>query len=150
HAAAMDTTESVLDLPLAGTLPYQAPEQLQGEPASVRSDIYSAGAVLYEMCTGRRAFGDAPAFQVIHSIIHESPSPPRELNPKIASTLEQVVLKCLDKEPDNRYQSAVELGVDIRRMSLPSTSTYIHPVTPRVPKWQKISIGVVGLVFLSG
>lgn len=143
------TTESVLDLPMAGTLPYQSPEQLRGEPASVRSDIYSAGAVLYEMCTGRRAFGDAPAFQVIHSIIHESPKPPRELNPKIAPQLEQVVLKCLDKEPDNRYQSAVELGVDIRRMSLPST-THIHPSTPRVPKWQKITIGLLGFVFLSG
>ena len=149
HAPAIATTESVLDLPLAGTLPYQAPEQLQGEAASIRSDIYSAGAVLYEMCTGRRAFGDAPAFQVMHSIIHEPAKPPRELNPKIAPQLEQVVLKCLDKEPENRYQSAVELSVDIRRMSLPSTSTYISPVRQRVPKWQKISIGLIALVLLS-
>lgn len=148
--ASTATTESVLDLPLAGTLPYQAPEQLRGEPASARSDIYAAGAVLYEMCTGRRAFGDAPAFQVIHSILHEMPKLPREIRPKISPQLEQVVLKCLDKDPESRYHSALELGVDLRRMSLPSTTTYIYPPPRRRFKWRKVAMGAAAIAVAIG
>lgn len=136
------TTESVLDLPMAGTLPYQSPEQLRGEAASVRTDIYSAGAVLYEMCTGQRAFANGPPYVVIHNILHEMPKRPCEIRKNIAPQLEQIVLKCLDKESENRYQSAVELGVDLRRLSLPSTSAYVQSSTPR-SRGRRIAISAV-------
>lgn len=148
HTASTATTESVLDLPLAGTLPYQAPEQLRSEPASARSDIYSAGAVLYEMCTRRRAFGEGKPFQVIHSILHDLPKPPREISPKISPQLEQVVLKCLDKDPDNRYQSAVELGVDLRRIALPSSATLIAPHPPKRLKGRHLGMAAAAVALL--
>src|SRR5581483_738652 len=118
-----DTTQSVMDLPMAGTLPYQSPEQLRGEQASARTDIYAAGAVLYEMCTGRRAFANGSPFVVIENILHEMPKRLGELRPGISVQLEQVVMKCLDKQPENRYQSAVELGVDLRRLATPHPGT---------------------------
>lgn len=144
------TTESVADLQCAGTLLYAAPEQLRGEPASVRSDIYSAGAVLYEMCTGRRTFGEGPAFRAMHSILHEMPMLPRELNSKISPQLEQIVLKCLDKDPNSRYQSAVELAVDLRRLSLPSSSGQIIPYQSKGARWRKVRMTIIGSVLLLG
>ena len=151
HPSSGATTESVADLQCAGTLPYAAPEQLRGEQASTRSDIYSAGAVLYDMCTGRRAFGEGSAFKIMHSILHDMPKLPSEISPKISPLLEQIILKCLDKEPENRYQSAVELGVDLRRLSLPSSSTYIIPPRRRRMGWKKpiaAALATLAIAFL--
>lgn len=147
-AASGATTESVADLRCAGTLPYAAPEQLCGEPASVMSDIYSAGAVLYEMCTGRRAFGVEPAFRAMHSIIHEMPKPPRELNSKLSLQLEQIILKCLDKDPHNRYQSAVELSVDLRRLSQGSSTGQIIPYQSKRAGARKVLMAITGCALL--
>ena len=101
----------------AGTLPYMAPEQLRGLPADVLTDIYAAGAVLYEMVTGRRPFRNKFATALAADIQTQLPAPPRQLNPKISLALEEIILKCLEKEPRNRYQSAEELLVHLRRLS---------------------------------
>lgn len=127
-----DTTQSVMDLPMAGTLPYQAPEQLRGEQASARSDIYAAGAVLYEMCTGRRAFANGSPFIVIENILHEMPKRLGQIRPGASLELEQVVMKCLDKQPENRYESAVELGVDLRRVASVRTGTQTASSPPGI------------------
>ncbi|HEY6264249.1 MAG TPA: protein kinase [Candidatus Acidoferrum sp.] len=100
----------------AGTLPYMSPEQLQGEPVDARGDIYTAGAVLYEMIAGRRAFSEDLPSRLIDSILHQLPVPPRALNPRISPELERVILKCLDKDPARRFQTAKELLVDLRRL----------------------------------
>jgi TolB-like protein/Tfp pilus assembly protein PilF/predicted Ser/Thr protein kinase len=113
----------------AGTLPYMPPEQLHGEPADARADIYTLGAVLYEMGTGRRAFPEELPSLVIDAILHQPPVPPRAFNPRISPELERIILKCLDKDPRRRFQTAKELSVDLRRLAepLPSRATTSLP-----------------------
>lgn len=101
----------------AGTLPYMAPEQLNGSPPDARSDLYAAGAVLYEMATGQRLFPNErePQRQLV-AILHQAPRAPSALNPHISPGLEGVILKCLEKDPGHRYQSAREILADLRRL----------------------------------
>lgn len=102
---------------IAGTLPYMAPEQVLGGEIDACTDIYAAGAVLYEMATGQRAF---PTMDRSHlAILHSSPRPAESLNPKVSPELSRIVGKCLEKEPADRYQSAKELAIDLRRLSRP-------------------------------
>ena len=123
---------------VAGTLPYMAPEQLRGEMTDQRSDIWSAGAVLYELATGRRPFAFSQSALLIDAILNKPPEAPSALNPKISPGLEMAILKCLDKDPERRYQSARELRVDLDRLTMPIsqvpsapvTSAPIPPVTP--------------------
>jgi eukaryotic-like serine/threonine-protein kinase len=103
----------------AGTLPYMPPEQLQGESVDARADIYTIGAVLYEMATDRRAFPEELPSRVINAILHHPPVPPRALNSRVSPELERIILKCLDKDPARRFQSAKELSVDLRRLAEP-------------------------------
>lgn len=99
-----DTSHSVI----GGTLPYMAPEQLQGKAPDTRSDVYSAGVVLYEMITGSRPFlGRGLALH--DAILAAQPAPPRQKQPDLSPEFESVILKCLDKDANARYQSAAEL-----------------------------------------
>lgn len=111
HETAVDTTLSLTanSGTIAGTVPYMAPEQLRGEPADVRSDIYGAGAVLYEMATGRRPFPQTQGPQLMGAILYESPMLPSTLNPQVSVGLESGIMKALEKAPSQRYQSANEL-----------------------------------------
>ena len=131
------TTESTTgDQAVAGTLPYMAPEQLRSEPADARSDLYSAGAVLYEMATGQRAFRDGVAPRLTDAILHQPAVPPRAVNARISPELERIILKCLQKEPENRYQSAAELEVDLRQLAtleVPRSGTGVR----RLPIWRR-------------
>jgi eukaryotic-like serine/threonine-protein kinase len=112
---------------VAGSPPYMAPEQLLGDPVDQRTDIYAAGAVLYEMATGRRPHADVHGARLIDAILHQGVIGPRLLNGRLSVGLEQILLKCLDKEPERRYQSARELLVDLERLSLPSAITQPAP-----------------------
>ena len=94
---------------VAGTVPYMPPEQLRGLPTDNRSDIYSFGAVLYEMATGKRPFPQQQSAALIGAILHEKPSAPSSVNRRIAPGLETVIMKALEKEPERRYQSAREV-----------------------------------------
>ena len=102
---------------ISGTIPYMAPEQLRALPADARSDIYAAGAVLYEMATGSRPFPERQSAELIGAILHRTPAPPSSLNPSIAPTLDSLILKALEKEPSQRYQSARELLVVLEGLS---------------------------------
>src|SRR5215469_1977006 len=108
-----DVTQSITKASssISGTLPYMAPEQLRGEPPNACSDLYAAGVVLYELATGTRPFRDAHSPTLIGAILHESPPPPRAVNPSICPSLETVILKALERESSRRYQSARELRV---------------------------------------
>jgi eukaryotic-like serine/threonine-protein kinase len=146
------TTETLTDSrAAAGTLPYMPPEQLRGEPVDARADIYTIGAVLYEMATYRRAFQEEQTSRLIDAILHQPPVPPRALNSRLSTELESIILKCLDKDPERRYQSATELLVDLRRLE-PSSSRSSPPPPPawvwgRVAKL--IGYGVPGLLALA-
>ena len=100
-----------------GTLPYMAPEQLQERDVDARADIYAAGMVLYEMATGRRPFENKSAASLIGDILHSPPPPPGRLRLTLSPRLEEIILKCLEKEPENRYQSANDLQIDLRRLA---------------------------------
>ncbi len=102
---------------LGGTLPYMAPEQIRGQAADRRTDVYAAGAVLYEMATGRRPFNATNDAALMNAILRGKPDPPTETNPHISPGLNAIVLKALDLDPSLRYQSATELQVDLHRLS---------------------------------
>jgi len=135
---------------VAGTLPYMAPEQLRGGKVDARADIYALGAVLYEMATGNRPFREGLPTQLIDDILHKSPPSPARLNPDLAPKLEDIILKCLEKDPENRYQSAKEVAVDLRRLAMPSAVTPA-PSAPRA--WRKAArptaYGIAGLLALA-
>ncbi len=117
-----DATRSATDAGVtAGTVPYMAPEQLMGSVADARSDIFAAGVVLYEMATGRRPFQGRATAELTDAILHTAPPLPTRIHADLSRRLEDVILKCLEKDPENRYQSAKELAIDLRRLAAPST-----------------------------
>jgi len=116
---------------MAGTLPYMAPEQLLGGEIDARTDIHAAGSVLYEMATGKRPFAEVEPSQLIGAILGRSPVPPTMLNPRVSPELDRVIRKCLEKDPENRYQSAKELAVDLRRLGVPSAGTPVRAAEPK-------------------
>ncbi len=111
-----DTVNLTSSVSISGTLPYMAPELLRGEEADARADIWATGAVLYEMATGRRAFPDRQPSLVIDAILHYDPVRPTLINKKLTASIEAVILKALDRDPDRRYQSAREFRVDLQRL----------------------------------
>jgi len=118
-----ETTQSQdLSSAFAGTLPYMAPEQLRGEAVDARTDIYAFGAVLYAMTTGRRPFSASTRISLMQSMLEGEPTPPSKHNPRIAPLLEAVIVKCLDRAPDRRYQSVREIEIDLERLRSPSPS----------------------------
>jgi Tol biopolymer transport system component len=98
---------------IVGTMQYMSPEQLEGKPADARSDIFSFGAMLYEMATGRKAFEAKSHASLIAAILKEEPRPMRELQPLTPPALEHIVKACLAKDPDERPQSAHDLKLQL-------------------------------------
>jgi len=101
----LDTLSDEIRLGLGGTLPYMAPEQIEGRAASARTDIWSFGIVLYEMLTGSRPFEGGNHYQLCNAILRDSPQP---LPARFPAGLSTVVSRCLEKEPERRYQRASE------------------------------------------
>jgi serine/threonine protein kinase len=93
-----------------GTPLYMSPEQIQGKRVDHRTDIYSFGCTLYRMAAGRPPFIDG---DVYYHHLHTPPVPPRSLNPKIPEALNQIILKCMAKDADQRYQRAKEIAADL-------------------------------------
>jgi len=129
---------------ITGTLPYMAPEQLRGEPTDQRADLWAAGAVLYELITGRRPFPQSQAPVLIDAIFNKQPEFPSALNPNISPGLEMAIVKCLDKDPERRYQSARELRIDLERLTLP-ISQAISARFPMVTQPAPATAAVSGL-----
>jgi tetratricopeptide (TPR) repeat protein len=128
----------------AGTLPYMGPEQVKGHTPDERADLWSAGIVLYEMSTGKHPFRDAMGTRLIAAILEQQPVPPRVANPKISEGLERVILRALQKDPRERYQSAGDLRIDLANLATGTMPIYPrHASSPNWRRWLAMAIAAL-------
>lgn len=120
----------------AGTLAYMAPEQLKGDKVDARADLWAAGVVLYELATRQRPFTGKTSTALTDEILHAPLASPQSLQPRLSARMTDIILKCLEKDPENRYQSAKELLVDLRRLSTPTATAVV--ATPRPAEAAKV------------
>jgi serine/threonine protein kinase/tetratricopeptide (TPR) repeat protein/TolB-like protein len=130
---------------ILGTLSYMAPEQLEGEEVDARTDIFAFGTVVYEMVTGRRAFGGPGGATVIAAILKEDPAPLSPSNVRGPAELQRIVTKMLAKNPGDRYASAAEILVDLRALQ----RSLKEPSFGSVRRGRALSIVVGGIVVVT-
>ena len=124
-AASMTQTAAVI-----GTPQYLSPEQIRGETVDRRADIYATGCLLYELLTGRPPFqGDEPV-SLAYQHVRERPTPPSQLDPMVSPEMDAIVLRALEKDPANRYQTAKEMADDISRLLAGQQVTALIPTPP--------------------
>ncbi|PYQ60188.1 MAG: hypothetical protein DMF58_09070, partial [Acidobacteria bacterium] len=117
-----------------GTVGYMSPEQVRGETVDRRSDIFAFGAILYEMLTGSRAFKRDSSIETLSAILKEEPKELVELNPNVAPPLERLVRRCLEKDREQRFQSARDLAFNLETLStFSSAGTMSGTANPNVP-----------------
>jgi serine/threonine-protein kinase len=100
---------------LLGTPNYMSPEQALGRDVDERTDIYSLGAVMYEMLVGRKPFHSSRTDQLLQQIAYKAPPAPHEINPEVPMVLSQIVVKAMSKRPEKRYQTAADMALDLKR-----------------------------------
>lgn len=133
-----DMTQTTRTGQIVGTIGYLAPERFLSKPADIRSDLYSVGIVMYEIFTGTVPFRNDKDDLVatIFSHVHDSPTPPHEINRNIPEPLERVIMKAIDKDPGKRYQNARDYINDLHVLLSPSAVAKKAPATERRPPAQ--------------
>jgi serine/threonine protein kinase/Tfp pilus assembly protein PilF len=132
-----------------GTVAYMSPEQVRGKEPDARTDLFSFGAVLYEMCTGMLPFRGDTSGVIFESILNRAPAPAVRLNPDIPAGLERVINKALEKDRDVRCQSAAELRADLKRLKRDTESGKVTPSDSVKPRWSRPTIVIIALAFVS-
>jgi len=124
-----------------GTVGYMSPEQVRGQPADPRSDVFALGALLYEMLTGERAFAGATTADTMSAILREHPPEPSSRRPEATAALDRVVARCLEKNASERYQSVRDLGYALGEPGLlVSAPVPVAPPAPRRRRWAAATV----------
>ncbi len=136
---------------ILGTFQYMAPEQLEGQEADARTDIFAFGAVVYEMLTGRRAFEGKTQASLISAILKDIPPPVSNLKPLTPASLDRLVTTCLAKDPDERWQSAADLCRELKWITESDSPIAVRRAsTPRVWSGRLLPWAIVAIVALLG
>jgi serine/threonine protein kinase/tetratricopeptide (TPR) repeat protein len=127
---------------ILGTMPYMSPEQVEGKALDGRSDIFSLGSVLYEMALGRRPFQGDTSISTLSAILHETPPSIASLRPSLPPGLNEIVMRCLEKSPEDRFDSAAELRDALERLRGRKAE---RAMTGRLTR---VALAVVGLLLV--
>ncbi|HEY1203063.1 MAG: protein kinase [Bryobacteraceae bacterium] len=139
------TTEGAL----LGTVAYMSPEQAEGKPVDARSDIFSFGALLYEMVTGRRPFERGSNLSTLTAIVNEEPKPVRELRPDVPAELEQIIARCLRKDPARRFQHIDDVKVELEDLRQETGAPAPPEKAPRRRRWLWLGAAIAAVLALA-
>jgi hypothetical protein len=129
---------------IIGTVAYMSPEQAEGKPVDPRSDIFSLGVVLHEMATGDRPFKGDTNVSIISAILKDTPIPVTDTNPALPADLARIVRRCLAKDPERRYQTAVDLRNELEELKQDTASRIVTAVRPAPARRRLPLAAVVG------
>ena len=132
-----------------GTLAYMAPEQASGGPIDARTDIFSFGALLYEMATGHRAFAGKTPAETLSAVMEKQPALPSTLSSSLPHDLERTILRCLRKDPAKRFQTMADVRVDLAEIKEESDSSRTTPATTARPGPRRVFAAIVLLLLVA-
>ena len=128
----------------AGTLPYMAPEQVRGEAIDARTDVYAAGAVMYELATGRPLFPGARGAELVSAILSQTPAKPKAINPQLSDSLEHIILSALSKDRTTRLSSSADLQKALTQVGPP------QPAGPGARRTARVAAVAATIAILLG
>jgi serine/threonine protein kinase len=134
---------------IVGTVAFMSPEQAEGKPVDARSDVFSFGAVLYEMATGVRTFQASSPARTLSAVLNSEPAPPTTLRRDLPRDLERVILRCLRKDPSRRFHSMTDVAIELDEIKTESHSG-VTPISDRVaaPSRRLVGIGAIVAVLV--
>jgi len=128
-----------------GTPDYMAPEQVKGSRGDERTDIYSLGAILYEMTTGETPFGGDSPYVIMNARVTGDPQAPRKLNPKLTPVIEEIILHAMERDPKRRYQSATAMRTELENYeAVEMTDRYTRLQAPQIWKSRFRMLPLIG------
>ncbi len=131
---------------VVGTIQYSSPEQIEGKEADARSDIFALGAVLYEMATGRRAFVGKSRVAIASAILEKDPAPVTSIQPTVPPSLVYIISTCLAKDPDERFQTAHDVKLQLSWLHQSATTGSLPQVKQVRPQWWRLAMGFAAAI----